>query len=86
MNDIFRILAVGYLVRRFLAPKIYPVVDEIIEQQIPELPIAPAEPEITITEEKEPITAREELLVDKGQIIIDDNLIVDDVSYPRRRA
>jgi hypothetical protein len=85
MNDLFRILAVGYLVRKFLAPKIYPVIDEIIEQ-IPELPIAPTEPEITITEEKEPITAREELLVDKGQIIIDDKLIVDDVSYPRRRA
>ena len=85
MNDIFRILAVGYLVRRFLAPKIYPVVDEIIEQ-LPELTIAPTEPEITITEEKEPVIEREELLVDKGQIIIDDNLIVDDVSYPRRRA
>lgn len=85
MNDLFRILAVGYLVRRFLAPRIYPVVDEIIEQ-LPELPIAPTEPEITITEDKEPITAREELLVDKGQIIIDDNLIFDDVLYPRRRA
>ena len=88
MKDILRILVAGYLIRQFLAPKIYPVIDEVIEQ-LPELPITLPEVEIPIlpTEPKvDPSTIREELLVDKGQLIIEPELIYDEISYPRRRT
>ena len=86
MNDILRILVVGYLVRRFLAPKVYPAFDEIIDQ-LPTVPTVPTVPTITPPKVEVPITEREELLlVDKGQLIVDDNLISDEVSYPRRRT
>ena len=89
MKDIFRILAVGYLVKRFLAPKVYPAFDEIIDQlpTVPTVPTAPTVPTITPPKVEIPITKREELLlVDKGQLIIEPKLIYDEVSYPRRRT
>ena len=86
MNDLLRILVVGYLVRKFLAPKVYPAFDEVIEQ-LPSVPTVPTVPTITPPKVEVPITEREELLlVDKGQLIVDDNLIYDEVSYPRRRT
>jgi len=86
MNDIFRILVVGYLVRRFLAPQVYPAFDEIIDQ-LPTVPTAPTVPTVTPPKVEVPITEREELLlVDKGQLIVEPELIYDEVSYPRRRT
>jgi hypothetical protein len=86
MKDIFRILVVGYLVKRFLAPKVYPAFDEIIDQ-LPTVPIAPTLPTVTPPKVEAPITKREELLlIDKGQLIIEPELIYDEVSYPRRRT
>ena len=86
MNDLLRILVVGYLVKRFLAPKVYPAFDEIIDQ-LPTVPTLPTLPTVTPPKVEVPITEREEvLLVDKGQLIVDDNLIYDEVSYPRRRT
>ena len=86
MNDLLRILVVGYLVKKFLAPKVYPAFDEIIDQ-LPTVPTVPTVPTITPPKVEVPITEREELLlVDKGQLIVDDNLIYDEVSYPRRRT
>ena len=82
MNDLLRILVVGYLVKKFLAPKVYPVFDEVIEQ----LPTVPTVPTITPPKVEVPRVREELLLVDKGQLIIDDNLIYDEVSYPRRRT
>lgn len=82
MKDIFRILVVGYLVRKFLAPKVYPVFDEVIEQ----LPTVPTAPTVTPPKVEVPRVREEVLLVDKGQLIVDDNLIYDEVSYPRRRT
>ncbi len=38
MKDLARILVTGYLVKKFLAPKIYPVLDEAIEALPVELP------------------------------------------------
>ena len=88
MNDIFRILVVGYLVKRFLAPKVYPVFDEVIEQlpTVPTLPKLPTVPTITPPKVEVPKVREEVLLVDKGQLIVDDDLIYDEVSYPRRRT
>ena len=89
MNDILRILVVGYLVRRFLAPKVYPAFDEIIDQlpTLPTVPTTPTVPTITPPKVEVPITEREELLLaDKGQLIIEQELIYDEVSYPRRRT
>jgi hypothetical protein len=86
MNDILRILVVGYLVRRFLAPQVYPVFDEVIEQ-LPSVPTLPTVPTITPPKVEAPITKREELLlIDKGQLIIEPELIYEEVSYPRRRT
>ena len=86
MNDILRILVVGYLVKRFLAPKVYPAFDEIIDQ-LPTVPTLPTLPTVTPPKVEAPITEREELLlVDKGQLIIEPELIYDEVSYPRRRT
>jgi hypothetical protein len=86
MNDILRILVAGYLVRRFLAPQVYPVFDEVIEQ-LPSVPTVPTLPTVTPPKVEVPITEREELLlVDKGQLIIEPDLIYDEVSYPRRRT
>ena len=88
MNDILRILVVGYLVRRFLAPKVYPAFDEIIDQlpTVPIVPTAPTVPTVTPPKVEVPRVREEVLLVDKGQLIVDDNLIYDEVSYPRRRT
>lgn len=88
MKDIFRILVVGYLVRRFLAPKAYPAFDEIIDQlpTVPTVPIVPTVPTVTPPKVEVPRVREEVLLVDKGQLIVDDNLIYDEVSYPRRRT
>ena len=89
MKAIFRILVVGYLVKRFLAPKVYPAFDEIIDQlpTLPTVPPTPTVPTITPPKVEVPITEREELLlVDKGQLIIEPELIYDEVSYPRRRT
>ena len=89
MNDLLRILVVGYLVRKFLAPKVYPAFDEIIDQlpTVPTLPTLPTLPAVTPPKVEIPITEREELLlVDKGQLIIEPELIYDEVSYPRRRT
>tara|TARA_B100000945_G_scaffold204456_1_gene164357 strand:- start:153 stop:413 length:261 start_codon:yes stop_codon:yes gene_type:complete len=86
MNDLLRILVVGYLVRKFLAPKVYPAFDEIIDQ-LPTVPTLPTLPAVTPPKVEIPITEREELLlVDKGQLIIEPELIYDEVSYPRRRT
>ena len=89
MNDLLRILVVGYLVKKFLAPKVYPAFDEIIDQlpTLPTVPTTPTVPTITPPKVEVPITEREELLlVDKGQLIIEPELIYDEVSYPRRRT
>ena len=85
MKDIFRILVVGYLVRRFLAPQVYPVFDEVIEQ-LPTVPTVPTVPTITPPKVEVPRVREELLLVDKGQLIIEPELIYDEVSYPRRRT
>ena len=88
MKDIFRILVVGYLVRRFLAPQVYPVFDEVIEQlpTVPTVPTLPTLPTITPPKVEVPRVREELLLVDKGQLIIEPELIYDEVSYPRRRT
>jgi hypothetical protein len=85
MNDILRILVVGYLVRRFLAPKVYPAFDEIIDQ-LPTVPTLPTLPTVTPPKVEVPRVREELLLVDKGQLIIEPELIYDEVSYPRRRT
>ena len=85
MNDLLRILVVGYLVKKFLAPKVYPTFDEIIDQ-LPSVPTVPTVPTTTPPKVEVPRVREELLLVDKGQLIVDDNLIYDEVSYPRRRT
>jgi hypothetical protein len=81
MKDLFRILVTGYLIRRFLAPRIYPVIDEIIEvlPEVPELPLLPEKAEL-------PPEVEAVLLVNRAQIIDNPDLVIDQVVYPRRRA
>ena len=38
MKDLARILVTGYLIKKFLAPKVYPVLDEALEALPVELP------------------------------------------------
>ncbi len=81
MKDLFRILVTGYLIRRFLAPRIYPVIDEIIEvlPEIPELPLLPEKAEL-------PPEVEAALLVNRAQIVAAPELVINRVAYPRRRA
>ena len=76
------------MVKRFLAPKVYPAFDEIIDQlpTVPTLPTLPTLPAVTPPKVEAPKVREELLLVDKGQLIIEPELIYDEVSYPRRRT
>ena len=71
MKDIIRLLATGYLVKRFLAPRVYPLIDQaIVEYKAPMREILPSAPK---------------LVYDRGNLPADDHMIVDGVVYARRR-
>ena len=71
MKDFLRLLATGYLVKRFLAPRIYPVIDRQIEQWTPEM--------------RQIVSQEQKLLVDRGEVLSQPDMLVDGVIYARRR-
>ena len=71
MKDFLRLLATGYLVKRFLAPRIYPIMDQQIEQWTPEM--------------RQIVSQEQKLLVDRGEVLSQPEMNVDGVVYARRR-
>ena len=71
MKDFLRLLATGYLVKRFLAPRVYPIIDQQIEQWTPEM-------RHILVEEKG-------LQVDRGEVLTEPEMMIDGVIYARRR-
>ena len=71
MKDFLRLLATGYLVKRFLAPRIYPVIDRQIEQWTPEM--------------RQILVEEKGLLVDRGEVLTEPEMMIDGVIYARRR-
>ena len=71
MKDFLRLLATGYLVKRFLAPRIYPIIDQQIEQWTPEM--------------RQIVSQEKGLLVDRGEVLTEPEMLVDGVIYARRR-
>ncbi len=95
MKDLARLLITGYLVKKFLAPKLYPAIDEAIEALPVELPSRittmidgrevvvsdPLEREVTPFEAVE-----QSIIVDRHEIIAEPSLVVSSLVYPRRRS
>jgi len=71
MKDFLRLLATGYLIKRFLAPRIYPIIDQQIEQWAPEM--------------RQILVEEKGLIVDRGEILTGPEMLVDGVVYARRR-
>ena len=95
MKDLARILVTGYLVKKFLAPKVYPVLDEALEALPVELPsrlttiINGQEVVVSDPPAKEitPFEAVEQsIIVDRHEIIAEPSLVVSNLVYPRRRS
>ena len=70
MKDFLRLLATGYLIKRFLAPRIYPIIDQI-EHFTPQM--------------RQIVTEEKGLIVDRGEILTGPEMLIDGVVYARRR-
>ena len=95
MKDLARILVTGYLVKKFLAPKIYPAIDEALEALPVDLPSTITTvidgQEVVVSdppaEEITPFEAVEQsIIVDRHEIIAEPSLIVSSLVYPRRSS
>ena len=71
MKDFLRLLATGYLVKRFLAPRVYPIIDQAVDQWQPEM--------------RQIVSQEQKLLVDRGEVLGQPDMLVDGVIYARRR-
>ena len=71
MKDFLRLLATGYLVKRFLAPRVYPMIDQAVDQWQPEM--------------RQILVEEKGLLVDRGEVLTAPEMNVDGVIYARRR-
>ena len=71
MKDFLRLLATGYLVKRFLAPRVYPIIDQAVDQWQPEM--------------RQILVEEKGLLVDRGEVLPDPEMMIDGVIYARRR-
>ena len=71
MKDFLRLLATGYLVKRFLAPRVYPIIDQAVDQWTPEM--------------RQILVEEKGLLVDRGEVLSEPEMNVDGVIYARRR-
>ena len=71
MKDFLRLLATGYLVKRFLAPRVYPIIDQAVDQWQPEM--------------RQILVEEKGLLVDRGEVLTEPEMMIDGVIYARRR-
>ena len=71
MKDFLRLLATGYLVKRFLAPRVYPNIDQAVDQWKPEM--------------RQILVEEKGLLVDRGEVLTEPEMMIDGVIYARRR-
>jgi len=71
MKEVIRLLATGYLIKRFLAPHIYPLIDQQLEPW---------------TRQMRQIVAEEKAMtVDRGEVVSGPEMLIDGVVYARRR-
>ena len=71
MKEVIRLLATGYLIKRFLAPRLYP----LIAQQL-----APRARQM-----RQVVAEEKALTVDRGEVISGAEMLIDGVAYARRR-
>ena len=71
MKDFLRLLATGYLVKRFLAPRVYPIIDQAVDQWQPEM--------------RQILVEEKGLLGDLGEVLTEPEMMIDGVIYARRR-
>ncbi len=72
MKEVIRLLATGYLIKRFLAPRIYPLIDQQLEPWTRQM--------------RQVVTEEKALTVDRGEVTSGPEMLVDGVVYARRRG
>ena len=72
MKEVIRLLATGYLIKRFLAPRIYPLIAQQLEPWTRQM--------------RQVVTEEKALTVDRGEVTSGPEMLVDGVVYARRRG
>jgi hypothetical protein len=71
MKEVIRLLATGYLIKRFLAPRIYPLIDQQLAPWARQM--------------RQVVAEEKALAVDRGEVISGPEMLIDGVVYARRR-